>query len=121
MSDGESVYAVGGRELSADSNTGAFERYDAASDEWTELPAMPTPSGSLGAGITSGHLIAVGGETPTSVVDSVQSYDLESEKWTELPALTVARHGAAVGAIGSSLYVLDGATAPTHAESTGSR
>ena len=55
-SDGRYVYAVGGRELSADKNVGAFERYDPASDSWTELEAMSTATGSVG-----GRFLRVGG------------------------------------------------------------
>ena len=79
---------------------------------------MPTPAGSLGAGI--GRLrVAVGGEDPTRVIDAVQAYDLESEEWTAAAPADGRRATAPPwAAIGSSLYALDGAIAPTHAEST---
>ena len=41
-SDGEFVYAVGGRALSPDKNSAALERYDPATDKWQRLPDMPT-------------------------------------------------------------------------------
>jgi non-specific serine/threonine protein kinase len=119
-SDGGSgyVYAVGGRELSADQNSGALERYDPATDAWEELPPMPTPSGSLGAAVVERHLVTVGGEDPASIVKTVQSYDIRTQKWAELPDMLTPRHGAAVVGVGQTLYALDGAEAPTHAEST---
>jgi non-specific serine/threonine protein kinase len=119
-SDGGSgyVYAVGGRELSADQNTGALERYDPATDAWDELPPMPTPAGSLGAAVVERHLVTVGGEDPTSIVKRVQSYDIRTQRWSALPDMVTPRHGAAVVGVGQTLYVLDGAEAPTHAEST---
>ena len=40
-SDGRYLYAVGGRALSADQNTGTLERYDPQSDTWTKLDSMP--------------------------------------------------------------------------------
>src|SRR4029079_14566335 len=117
-SDGQFVYAVGGRSLSADQNSGALERYDPASDEWANLPAMPKPSGSLGAAIVDGYLVAVGGEDPTHVIDDVQAYDIATEKWSQLPPMRTPRHGMAVVGIANTLYAIDGALAPTHAEST---
>ena len=64
VSDGDYVYAVGGRALSPDKNSAALERYDPATDRWQQLPDMPTARGGLGAAIVGGHIFAVGGETP---------------------------------------------------------
>jgi non-specific serine/threonine protein kinase len=117
-SDGRYVYVVGGRELSADHNKDALERFDPSDGTWTELPSMPTPAGSIGAAVIGHTLVAVGGEDPTSLISAVQAYNIRAQKWYELPHTRVARHGAAVVAIGRTVYVLGGATAPTHAEST---
>jgi non-specific serine/threonine protein kinase len=117
-SDGRYLYAAGGRELAADHNKDALERFDPANGSWTKLPPMPTPSGSVGAAIVGHTLVVVGGEDPTSVIPAVQAYNLRSQKWYELAGTRVARHGAGVVALGRTLYVLGGATAPTHAEST---
>ena len=116
--DGEYLYAVGGRELSADKNTGALERYDPREDRWTKLPSMPTPTGGFGAAIVDGSLVAVGGEDPTDVIGAVQGFDLETQKWSSLPAMRTPRHGHSVVAIGSTLYALDGALTPGHGGST---
>ena len=117
-SDGRYVYAVGGRSLSADQNSGAFERYDPEADQWTNLPSMPKPSGSLGAAVVDGYVVAVGGEDPTHVIDAVQAYDIANEEWSSLPPMRTPRHGMGVVAVGDTLYAIDGALAPTHAEST---
>ena len=117
-SDGRYLYAVGGRELSSDTNSGALERYDPATDEWTSLPEMPIPSGSFDATIALGHLVTVGGEQPTAVTDKVQSYELETRTWSELPPLGTPRHGLTVVVSGARLFAIDGALNPGHAEST---
>jgi N-acetylneuraminic acid mutarotase len=117
-SDGRYVYAVGGRELSADRNTGALERYDPRRDRWTRLASMPVPAGSLGAAVVRRHLVAAGGEGPNRVLGAVQSFDLRSGRWAQLPAMRTPRHGTAVGVVGGTLYALDGARAPAHARST---
>jgi non-specific serine/threonine protein kinase len=117
-SDGRYVYAVGGRKGSADKNTRALERYDARTDRWTKLPSMPVASGSLGAAILKGRLIAVGGEDATRVLDVVQSYRLNSRRWSRLDPLPTPRHGLAVAALGDTLYAIDGALAGGHLQST---
>jgi non-specific serine/threonine protein kinase len=117
-SDGRYVYAVGGRDLSADRNTGALERYDPAADRWTKLPPMPKRAGSLGAAVVRGHLVAVGGEGPDRVLGAVQAFDLRAGTWAELPQMRTPRHGTAVAAVGDTLYALGGAREPAHAGST---
>ena len=51
VSDGHFYFAIGGRDLSSDKNSSAFERYDPAADKWQELPALPTARGGLGAAL----------------------------------------------------------------------
>ncbi len=79
---------------------------------------MPTPRGGLGAGIALGRLVAIGGETPTKVLGTVEAYNLKTGKWSSLPPLPTPRHGMAVAAVQSSLYAIGGALAPTHAQPT---
>jgi non-specific serine/threonine protein kinase len=117
-SDGRYVYAVGGRALASDKNSGALERYDPASDSWTKLPDMPTASGSLAAAVADGRLITVGGETPTEVSNAVEAYDIQKREWSALPRLHTARHGVALAALNDSLYAFGGATEPGHVGST---
>jgi actin-like ATPase involved in cell morphogenesis/N-acetylneuraminic acid mutarotase len=118
VADGQYVYAVGGRALSADKNTAALERYDPAKDSWQKLPDMPTARGGLGAGLVGRRIVALGGESATGVFETVESFDLDLGTWTSLPAMGSARHGLAVVVAGSSVYAIGGATEPTHAKSS---
>ena len=117
-SDGRYLYAVGGRDLSADKNATALERYDPANDSWTELEDMPRATGGVSAAYAGGRVVAIGGEGATAVSDAVQAYDIQHEKWSSLPALPTARHGVAVAAIGDVVYAIGGATAVGHLGST---
>jgi serine/threonine protein kinase/N-acetylneuraminic acid mutarotase len=117
-SDGRYLYAVGGRDLSADKSSTAIERYDPADDNWTELDGMPEAAGGLSAAYAGGRLVAIGGEGPTAPSDTVQAYDIGEESWSRLPALPQARHGVAVTAIGDTVYAIGGATAAGHLGST---
>jgi hypothetical protein len=117
-SDGRFVYAVGGRRLESDRNTRALERYDVADDRWTKLPDMPVASGSLGATIIRGRLVAIGGESASRVLGNVQSYDLISRSWSALAGLPAPRHGLGVAAVGKTLYAIDGALGTGHVNSS---
>ncbi|MBJ8345960.1 kelch repeat-containing protein [Antrihabitans sp. YC2-6] len=116
--DGKFVYAVGGRDLSADKNTAALEAFDLTTNAWTVLPPMPTARGGLGAAYADGRIVTVGGEEPTRVLGTAEAYDIASRTWSELPPLHTPRHGLSVAAVGNWIYAFGGATRPTHAEST---
>jgi serine/threonine protein kinase/N-acetylneuraminic acid mutarotase len=114
VSDGVYVYAVGGRNLSADENSAAVDRYDPASGSWAELADMPSARGSYGAAFMEGRIVAVGGEEPTRVLATVEMYDTSSGKWTTVAPLGTPRHGQVVAAVGSTLYCIGGADRPSH-------
>lgn len=114
VSDGVYVYALGGRALSADENSAAFERFNPQTGAWESLPDMPTPRGSYGAAYIDGRIVAVGGEEPTRVLATVEMYDIAARTWTTLAPISTPLHGEAVAAVGSTLYCIGGADRPTH-------
>jgi N-acetylneuraminic acid mutarotase len=114
VSDGVYVYTVGGRNLSADENSGAFERFDPVSGNWDKLPELPTKRGSYGAAVIDGRIVAVGGEEPTRVLATVEMYDIATGKWRTLAPINTPVHGEVVAAVGSTVYVIGGADRPTH-------
>ena len=118
--DDRHVYAVGGRELTADKNLATLERYDPATDAWATMPEMPVATGGFGAAIVGDQLVAVGGEESLDVIEAVQAFDLESNTWSTLPPMIQSRHGHAVLALGSTLYAVAGALEPGHTGSTDS-
>ncbi|MGZ4561612.1 MAG: Kelch repeat-containing protein, partial [Mycobacteriaceae bacterium] len=114
VSDGTYVYALGGRFLSADKNSAAFDRFDPQSGKWDTLVDMPTPRGSYGATYIDGRIVAVGGEDPTQVLGAAEAYDIAEGKWIKLAPLPTPRHAAVVAAVGNTVYVIGGANRPTH-------
>lgn len=114
VSDGTYVYALGGRFLSADKNSAAFERFDPQSGTWTKLVDMPTPRGSYGAAFIDGRIVAVGGEEPTQVVGVAEMYDIADGTWTALRPMPTPRHAQVVAAVGNTVYCIGGANRPTH-------
>ena len=117
-SDGTYLYAVGGHHITETSNTAAVQRFDPTTDQWTQLPPMPSAVSGLGAAIVDGQLITVGGVGPGSVFNTVRAYNLTAKTWSSLPNLAVARHGMGVAAIGNTLYAVDGAAQPGHIAAT---
>lgn len=114
VSDGTYVYTVGGRFLSSDKNSAAFERFDPQSGQWTKLVDMPTPRGSYGATYIDGRIVALGGEEPTRVLATAEMYDIAEAKWISLPPMPTARHGEVVATVGDTVYSIGGANRPTH-------
>ena len=118
VSDGRYYYAIGGRMLSSDKNSGAFERYDPVANTWQALHNLPTPRGGLGAAVVGGQIVTAGGESPTGVYGNVEAYNLSSNTWLNLPSMTTPRHGLALLSVGTTLYAIDGALAAGHTHST---
>ncbi len=114
VSDGTYVYAIGGRFLSSDKNSAAFERFDPGSGTWTKLVGMPTPRGSYGATYIDGRIVVVGGEEPTMVLNVAEMYDIADGTWSTLPSMPTARHGEVVATVGNTVYCIGGANRPTH-------
>jgi N-acetylneuraminic acid mutarotase len=114
VSDGVYVYTVGGRNLSADENSAAFQRFDPVSGNWDKLADMPTRRGSYGAAFIDGRIVVVGGEEPTRVLATVEMYDISNGKWSTLAPIFTPVHGEVVAAVGSTVYCIGGADRPTH-------
>lgn len=119
VSDGRSLFTVGGRFLSPGALSAALERYDPVADAWERLPAMPTARGGQGAAMTgTGSLVVAGGEDPSGVYAEVEAYEIAGRRWSELPPLNTPRHGLAVERVGAQILALVGGTVYGVAPST---
>jgi len=117
-SDGRYLYAVGGHQISETSNTAAVQRFDPATDKWTQLTSMSAAASGLGAAVVGDQLITVGGDNALTVFSTVRAYNLATKTWTTLPNLPAARTGMGVVAYRNILYALDGAAKAGHIAST---
>jgi non-specific serine/threonine protein kinase len=118
VADDHFVYAVGGRVLTANKNLASFERYDPTTDQWQQLPNLPTPRGGLGAAVVGSRLVALGGEGVASALGNVEAFDFTTATWASLPAMPTPRHGMAVLVLGNALYAIDGGAGAGHFNST---
>jgi non-specific serine/threonine protein kinase len=117
-SDGTYLYAVGGHQMTETSNTAALQRFDPATGQWTQLPAMPAAASGLAAVIVGDELVTVGGDNALSVFNTVRAYNLTTKKWSTLPSLPQPRTGLGVAYYNNILYAVDGASLPGHVAST---
>jgi len=120
VTDGTDVYALGGRTLKASANHSAVQRFDPATNTWTQLTRLPVANSDFGAAYLGGELIIFGGENGLTVYKTVRSYNLTSKTWSTLPNLKYARHGMGATVVGTTIYAMAGASLPGHNGSNGS-
>lgn len=118
VSDGRSVFTVGGRFLQPGAVSAAVERFDPAAGSWERLPAMPTARGGLAAALVGGRIVTAGGEDPVHAFGEVEAYDIATATWSSLPPLPTPRHGLALEHVGSEVVALVGGTKSGVAPST---
>lgn len=106
------VYAVGGRAAGIDSNTTAFEVYDAPANRWRKLPSLPGARGGTGAAAIGGRIVSAGGEEPAGTIPAVYSYGVATRTWTRLADLPTPRHGLGVVALNGRVWVVAGGPVP---------
>lgn len=113
VSDGRSVFTVGGRFLSPGALSAAHERFDPATGGWERLPALPTARGGQAAALVGGRVVVAGGEDGRAsvVYAEVEAYDIAGQTWTTLPAMPTPRHGLAMEFIAGQVVALVGGTA----------
>ncbi len=109
---GGRIYAIGGRAAGIDTNTRAFEVYDAPAKRWRRLAPLPGARGGTGAAALGGRIVSVGGEAPAGTIRSVYAYDVKARRWSRLPDLPTPRHGLGVVAVNDRVWVLGGGPEP---------
>ena len=105
------VHAVGGRNISLSSNTGAHEAYDAATGAWEALDALPTPRGGIAAASIGGSMFVIGGEHTYGTFSENEHY-VPGAGWLAAEEMPTARHGLGAAAAGERIYVMAGGTVP---------
>ena len=107
--DGEDLYVVAG-DSAAGGETGSARRYNASTNNWTDLAPIPRPVDLAGAAVYGGKLYVVGGYNSPSYPRYLQVYDIQANSWAIAP-LPLEAVGSAVGAYNGTLFVVGGASA----------
>jgi non-specific serine/threonine protein kinase len=118
VTDGTYAYAIGGRTLKSSANNNHLQRFDPATNKWTQLTPLPVANSDMGAVYVNGQIVAFGGENAFSVFNTVRAYNIATKSWITLPNMAQARHGMGAAVVGTSIYSIDGAQLPGHAGST---
>ncbi|HXZ74302.1 MAG TPA: kelch repeat-containing protein, partial [Streptosporangiaceae bacterium] len=118
VTDGTYAYAIGGRTLKASENHNAVQRFDPATNTWTQLTPLPVANSDMGAAYVGGQIVTFGGENGLTVFGNVRAYNLATKTWSTLPNMAEPRHGMGAAVVGNTIYSIDGASLPGHAGST---
>ena len=96
-SDGQYLYAIGGRtSASSTTATNTVRRFDPSNNTWTTLASLPILLSSGKAIYLNGKIYVLGGQTEAAPIGTVYIYDIASNAWTT----------GANAPIGSSAYAI---------------
>ncbi|XP_050701182.1 kelch-like protein 5 isoform X2 [Eriocheir sinensis] len=94
------LYAVGGHDAPASnpcaSRFDCVERYDPATDTWTQVACLSVGCDSAGVSLLGDRLFCVGGYDGQTYLNLVHAYDPQTNEWTQMTPLTNGRAGACV-------------------------
>ncbi|XP_069941276.1 kelch-like protein 5 isoform X2 [Cherax quadricarinatus] len=94
------LYAVGGHDAPASnpcaSRFDCVERYDPATDTWTQVACLSIGCDSAGVSLLGDCLFCVGGYDGQTYLNLVHAYDPQTNEWTQMTPLTTGRAGACV-------------------------
>ncbi|XP_037780569.1 kelch-like protein 5 isoform X1 [Penaeus monodon] len=94
------LYAVGGHDAPASnpcaSRFDCVERYDPATDTWTQVACLSLGCDSAGVSLLGDRLFCVGGYDGQTYLNLVHAYDPQTNEWTQMAPLPTGRAGACV-------------------------
>lgn len=115
---GDTLYAVGGRQMRLDLPVVTTEALDLRTGKWrTGLAAIPTPRGGFATGVVGREIITAGGESPdpapptpldAHVNDEVEAYDPATDRWRTRPSMPLPRFGIQGATSGGGLWIAGG-------------
>ncbi|XP_042233010.1 kelch-like protein 5 isoform X2 [Homarus americanus] len=94
------LYAVGGHDAPASnpcaSRFDCVERYDPATDTWTQVACLNVGCDSAGVSLLGDRLFCVGGYDGQTYLNLVHAYDPQTNEWMQMSPLATGRAGACV-------------------------
>ncbi|MDW8326093.1 MAG: kelch repeat-containing protein [Anaerolineales bacterium] len=101
------IYAIAG--ATDDGPTDVVERYDPATDSWTQLSGAPEPVTEVHAGVIGGLIYVPGGRLPDgTVTNTLAVYDPRSDTWSRGAPMPAALSAYALAVYEGKLYVFGG-------------
>jgi N-acetylneuraminic acid mutarotase len=125
---GRKFYLFGGFRLPDAARVGWYPEdkawvYDTETQDWSELPSMPTPRGAQAAVAVDNKIYVVGGAKlpagvdlpdglnpggPVEILGTMEMFDAEKNSWTTLRPMTLPRNHHDVAYLDGKLYVIGG-------------
>jgi N-acetylneuraminic acid mutarotase len=111
------VYAFGGFG-NCGNPCATVEEYDPATNTWTNCggtcASMPTGRHSLAVAVVNNKIYAIGGQSGSSALTTVEEYDPATNTWTNCggtcASMPTARWHLAAGVVNSKIYAIGGNT-----------
>ena len=101
------IYTIAGE--SVEGVTGVVERYDPASNKWSEASSKPTQVTDVSAAVLGGKIYVPGGRLSSGEVTNVMEiYDPEQDKWSQSDPLPHPASAYALIAFEGKLYLFGG-------------
>ena len=125
---GKKFYLFGGFRLPDTGNSGWYPEdrawvYDTETQDWSELPAMPTPRGAQAAVAVGNKIYVIGGaktpsgidlpdglkpDSPVEILGTTEMLDTETNAWTALKPMTLPRNHHDIAYLDGKLYAIGG-------------
>jgi N-acetylneuraminic acid mutarotase len=106
------AYAVGGQHLDeVSTNQTEVDAYDPATDTWTQVAALPVPTGHnhQSTFVRNGRIVVAGGETNGGqFLADAREYDPDLDSWVALPSLPQPRQAGDAQQIEGRIYFTGG-------------
>ncbi|MGD6808936.1 MAG: Kelch repeat-containing protein [Candidatus Bathyarchaeia archaeon] len=109
------IYAIGGVNdpPSYVTCTGANEKYEPETNQWTTKASMLTPRASFAIAVVDGKIFCIGGTTGLEdgqvIVSGVNEvYDPQTDSWNTKSAMPTPRVGVTAGVVDGKIYVIGG-------------
>ncbi len=101
------IYAIAGE--TEEGPSGLVERYDPATDSWTQLKDKPTAVTDVSAVLLGEKIFIPGGELPGGeITDVLEVYDPRRDSWEKMASLPLAVSGYALATYEGRLYLFGG-------------
>jgi N-acetylneuraminic acid mutarotase len=104
------LYVIGGFTLGWRATQDVYA-YDLATDQWHQLPDMPTPVTHINAAVDGNNLWIAGGfvgHHPGKTTTEVWHCNLRTQQWTARPSLPQPRAGGGLAIINETLHYFGG-------------
>ncbi|XP_078372072.1 kelch-like protein 11 [Oculina patagonica] len=101
------LYIIGGVD-EHNNRLSTVQRYNPDTNVWQAMPSLSTPRSSVCAVADEKHLYAIGGNSPSGLVDVAEIFDPKERVWRRIASTQEKRVGAGGAAMNHKVFVFGG-------------